>query len=193
MILVNNFALEQFYLYKKQITLKTVYESINEYYKKQNRDDDIQTELEKLSIKNNFDILIKDNNGINLYTTNKNFSTVIGSINDILDKANDGKEIESNDNFKIKQQRDTKNGLSYMMLSGKLENGYFLYIRIPLNSIKDSIGMIKTKRIQHTILCLIPWNITQTVLYQQVTEYQAIGQYRIVIEILIELYPRLYR
>ena len=43
MILVNNFALEQFYLYKKQITLKTVYESINEYYKKQNRDDDIQT------------------------------------------------------------------------------------------------------------------------------------------------------
>ena len=51
--------------------------------------------------------------------------------------------------------------------------------------------MIKTKRIQHTILCLIPWNITQTVLYQQVTEYQAIGQYRIVIEILIELYPRL--
>ena len=62
MILVNNFALEQFYLYKKQITLKTVYESINEYYKKQNRDDDIQTELEKLSIKNNFDILIKDNN-----------------------------------------------------------------------------------------------------------------------------------
>ena len=87
MILVNNFALEQFYLYKKQITLKTVYESINEYYKKQNRDDDIQTELEKLSIKNNFDILIKDNNGINLYTTNKNFSTVIGSINDILDKS----------------------------------------------------------------------------------------------------------
>ena len=76
MILVNNFALEQFYLYKKQITLKTVYESINEYYKKQNRDDDIQTELEKLSIKNNFDILIKDNNGINLYTTNKNFSTL---------------------------------------------------------------------------------------------------------------------
>ena len=57
MILVNNFALEQFYLYKKQSTLKTVYESINDYYKKQERDDDIQTELENLSIKNNFDII----------------------------------------------------------------------------------------------------------------------------------------
>ena len=139
LIVVNNFALEKFYLYKKQNTLKTVYESINNYYKTPGQDNDIQTELEKLSIKNNFDILIKDNNGINLYTTNKNFSTVIGSINDILDRINTsgGKELESNDNYTIKKQRDIKNGLTYMMLSGKMENGYFLYIRIPLNSIQE--------------------------------------------------------
>ena len=170
MILVNNFALEQFYLYKKQITLKTVYESINEYYKKQNRDDDIQTELEKLSIKNNFDILIKDNNGINLYTTNKNFSTVMGSINDILDKANDGKEIESNDNFKIKQQRDTKNGLSYMMLSGKLENGYFLYIRIPLNSIKDSVSISNNFLLMMAGFTVLIASIMVTIVSRKFTE-----------------------
>ena len=170
MILVNNFALEQFYLYKKQITLKTVYESINEYYKKQNRDDDIQTELEKLSIKNNFDILIKDNNGINLYTTNKNFSTVIGSINDILDKANDGQEIESNDNFKIKQQRDTKNGLSYMMLSGKLENGYFLYIRIPLNSIKDSVSISNNFLLMMAGFTILIASIMVTIVSRKFTE-----------------------
>ena len=170
MILVNNFALEQFYLYKKQITLKTVYESINEYYKKQNRDDDIQTELEKLSIKNNFDILIKDNNGINLYTTNKNFSTVIGSINDILDKSNDGKEIESNDNFKIKQQRDTKNGLSYMMLSGKLENGYFLYIRIPLNSIKDSVSISNNFLLMMAGFTILIASIMVTIVSRKFTE-----------------------
>ena len=93
LIIVNNFALEKFYLYKKQNTLKSVYESLNDYYKTPEQNNDIQTELEKLSIKNNFDILIKDNNGINLYTTNKNFSTVIGSINDILDKVKGGKEL----------------------------------------------------------------------------------------------------
>lgn len=170
MILVNNFALEQFYLYKKQITLKTVYESINDYYQKQNRDDDIQTELEKLSIKNNFDILIKDKNGINLYTTNKNFSTVMGSINDILDKVNDGKEIESNDNFKIKQQRDTKNGLSYMMLSGKLENGYFLYIRIPLNSIKDSVSISNNFLLMMAGFTILIASIMVTIISRKFTE-----------------------
>ena len=170
MILVNNFALEQFYLYKKQITLKTVYESINDYYQKQNRDDDIQTELEKLSIKNNFDILIKDKNGINLYTTNKNFSTVMGSINDILDKVNDRKEIESNDNFKIKQQRDTKNGLSYMMLSGKLENGYFLYIRIPLNSIKDSVSISNNFLLMMAGFTILIASIMVTIVSRKFTE-----------------------
>ena len=170
LILVNNFALENFYLYKKQSTLKSVYESINDYYKTLGQDNDIQTELEKLSIKNNFDILIKDNNGINLYTTNKNFSTVIGSINDILDKINDGKEIEKNDNFTIKKQRDSKNGLSYMMLSGKLENGYFLYIRIPLNSIKDSVSISNNFLLMMAGFTILIASIMVTIVSRKFTE-----------------------
>ena len=141
LIIVNNFALENFYLYNKQNTLKAVYETINSYYENPYQNNDIESELEKLSVKNNFDILIKDNNGINVYTTNKNFSSVIGSINDILDNfnKNKGKELESNDKFVIKKQQDLKNGLSYIMLSGKLDNGYYLYIRIPVTSIQDSV------------------------------------------------------
>ena len=74
------------------------------------QDTDIETELEKISVKNNFDILIKDNNGINVYTTNKSFTSVIGTINDIIDKFNEGKELEANENFSIRKQRDFKNG-----------------------------------------------------------------------------------
>ena len=139
LIIVNNFLLENFYLYNIQKTLKAVYETINNYYIDPTKYTNIETELEKMSMKNNFDILIKDNNGINVYTTNKNFTSVIGTINDIIDKFNEGKELETNDKFSIRKQRDIKTGLSYIMLSGKLENGYFLYIRIPLTSIQDSV------------------------------------------------------
>lgn len=170
LIIVNNFALEKFYLYKKQNTLKSVYESLNDYYKTPGKDNDLQTELEKLSIKNNFDILIKDNNGINLYTTNKNFSTVIGSINDILDKVQSGKELESNDNFTIKKQRDSKNGLSYMMLSGKLENGYFLYIRIPLNSIQDSVSISNNFLLMMAGFTILIASIMVTIVSKKFTE-----------------------
>lgn len=139
LIIVNNFLLENFYLYSKQKTLKSVYETINNYYLNPLQDTNIETELEKISVKNNFDILIKDNNGINVYTTNKSFTSVIGTINDIIDKFNEGKELESNDKFSIRKQRDFKNGISYIMLSGKLDNGYSLYIRIPVSSIQDSV------------------------------------------------------
>ncbi len=141
LILVNSFALENFYLYSKQRTLKAVYETINNYYKSSNKENDIETELEKISVRNNFDILIKDNNGINIYTTNRNFSSVIESINDMINKFNisSSKNIETNDKFEIRKQSDLKSGITYVMLTGRLENGYFLYIRIPVNSIQDSV------------------------------------------------------
>ena len=139
LIMVNNFLLENFYLYSKQKTLKSVYETINTYYINPYQYSNIETELEKISVKNNFDILIKDNNGINVYTTNKNFTSVIGTITDIIDRFNEGKELESNNKFSIRKQRDFKNEISYIMLSGKLDNGYYLYIRIPVSSIQDSV------------------------------------------------------
>ena len=141
LIIVNSFALENFYLYSKQKTLKAVYGKINDYYLENIQNTNIETELEKISVRNNFDILIKDNNGINVYTTNKNFSSVMGTINDIIDNFNNGKELEKNERFYIKKQRDNKNGVLYMMLSGKLDNGYFVYIRIPVTFIQDSVNI----------------------------------------------------
>ena len=141
LIIVNNFALENFYLYSKQQTLKSVYETINNYYNNSTEFSNIDDELETISVKNNFEILIKDNQGINVYTTNKNFSTTFGGMNDIIDRLNEnqGKEIETNDNFSIRKQTDDKNGMTYIMLVGNLDNGYYLYMRIPVNSIQDSV------------------------------------------------------
>lgn len=141
LIIVNSFALENFYVYSKQKTLKAVYSKINNYYLEDTQNTNIESELEKISVRNNFDILIKDNNGINVYTTNKNFSSVMGTINDIIDNFNEGKELEKNERFYIKKQRDNKNGVLYMMLSGKLDNGYFVYIRIPVTFIQDSVNI----------------------------------------------------
>lgn len=139
LIIVNNFLLGNFYLYNKKKTLKSVYKTINSYYANPLQNANVEVELEKMSVKNNFDILIKDNKGINLYTTNKNFTSVIGTINDIIDKFDEGKELESNDKFSIRRQRDSKNGISYIMLSGRLDNGYYLYIRIPISAIQESV------------------------------------------------------
>ena len=149
LIILDSFALEKFYLYSKQNTLKDVYGELNEYYNGLNHELDLESELEKIAIKNNFDILIKDEDNINIYSSNKNFYSIIGGIASTTDTFNDDKVLESTDDFTIVKQKDFRNGLTYIMLSGRFDNGYYLYIRLPITSIQDSV------RISNNFLLLI--------------------------------------
>ena len=130
LILVNNFVFGQFYLYSKTKDLKEVYEVINEYYNEP-IDIDINSELEKLAIKNNFDILIKDDDNINVFTSNKNFLSTFGEMNAMSNAINAGELIEENNKFIIRTLKERQTGISYILLSAKLDNDYLLYIRIP--------------------------------------------------------------
>ena len=65
LILVNNFVFGQFYLYSKTRGLKEVYGIINDYYNSDEQGN-IGPQLEKIAIKNNFDILIKNNQNVNV-------------------------------------------------------------------------------------------------------------------------------
>ena len=149
LIVLNNFALEKFYLYSKTKTLKNVFDNLNSYYNGENHEIDIEKELEEIAIKNNFDILIKDKDNINIYSTNKNFYSVLRESSSKEEKSNKEKVLENNEKYKVIKQKDLKNGLNYVMLLGKLDNGYYLFVRVPITSIQDSV------RISNKFLILI--------------------------------------
>lgn len=141
LILVNNLVFSQFYLYSKTKALKAVYEIVNNYYKDENNNIDLESQLEKIAIKNNFDILIKNNQNVNVYTSNKDFFSTLGQMNEMTSRIyeNNGKEIEKSNSFSIKKIKDIKNGVTYVLLSAVLDNNYLLYIRIPITSIEESV------------------------------------------------------
>lgn len=140
LILVNNFVFGQFYLYSKTKALKSVYHIINNYYIDEN-EVNMETKLEMIAIKNNFDILIKNEQNVNVYTSNKDFLSTLGQMNEMTSRFNEnnGKEIEKNNKFLIKKLQDNRNGLTYILLSATLDNGYLLFVRIPINSIEESV------------------------------------------------------
>ena len=140
LILVNNFIFGQFYIYSKTKALKSVYETVNNYYSN-SQDGDLETILEKIAIQNNFDILIRNNENVNIYTSNKDFYSTFGQMNEMTSRFNIGvgELIEQSDNFVIKKIKDSKNGITYILLSSTLDNGYLLYIRIPISSIQESV------------------------------------------------------
>ena len=140
LILVNNFVFGQFYIYSKTKALVSVYDLVNGYYNGE-VEGDIRSELEKMAIQNNFDILIKDDQNVNVYTSNKDFFSTFSQMSEMTNnfEANFGEIIEKNKDYVIKKMKDSKNGITYIVLSSMLDNDYFLYVRIPITSIQESV------------------------------------------------------
>ena len=145
LILLNNIILEMYYLYTKQQDLTEVYNTINNYYNSKYNSEQLEVRLEKLAIYNNFDILIKNDENITLYSSNRDFlSNLIIDVSKYKNKYDEKKTTEKNiiyknDKINIKKLVDKNNGLNFILLSGTLDNGYFLYIRMPVESIKESV------------------------------------------------------
>ncbi len=140
LILVNNFVFGKFYLYSKRQVLKSVYTTVNDYYNNC-EEGDLSSELEQIAIKNNFDILIRNNQNINVFTSSKDFFSTLGQMNEMTSKLHteSSEVIEKSNNYRIIKIKDTQNGVTYVLLSAKLDNNYLLYIRIPINSIQESV------------------------------------------------------
>ena len=137
LIIVNSIVLESYYMYSKQSELMSAYRAINAYYNGTSTSQNIEIELEKLALSNNFDILIKTENSIT--ASSRDF---ISSLTDEFDgtKADDNL-LYNNENVKIKKTFDKKTELSFILLSANLDNGYQLYIRVATISIQESVDI----------------------------------------------------
>lgn len=152
LIILNSFILEKFYLYSKENSLKQVLKNINEFYTLNYSQNELDTELERIAISNNFDILIKNNYGINIYTSNKDFYSLIGGVTLNINNQNI-KILESKDNYTISEMKDGRTNITYVVLVAKLDNDYKLFIRMPITSIEESVQI--SNRFLYTIAIFI--------------------------------------
>ena len=108
LIILNNVVLGTFFLYSKTKTLKSVYELTNNYYNNVDSNINIETELEKIAIKNNFDILIRDNQNVNIYTSSKDFFSTLGQMNAMTNilTLNSGEILEQEDEYTIRKIKE---------------------------------------------------------------------------------------
>lgn len=114
LILTNNVVLESFYLYSKEKNLISVYQKINNYYKNEDSSVNIELELEKAAINNNFDILIKTDKNISVYSSNRDFITSINNIKSITNIENSDRDIVyKDDKFTIRKVEDSRKWINF--------------------------------------------------------------------------------
>ena len=142
LLIINSSVLESFYYYSKKNASLEAFEFINQTIDNTQMSD-FSLELEKLSLTNNFDIIIK-NGEQEIYATNKDFSGDFGEIPEVkynveynVFKKDD--IMYSNQNVTIRKIQDKKNGINFILLSGTLQNGAEIFIRMPITLIKESV------------------------------------------------------
>ena len=109
LIVINNVVLETFYIYSKTKNIVEAYEKINYMYNQIENGVtgiDVETELNKIAVKNEFDIVVENEQYITLYTTDSNFNSLLEKINIYAQsnkKLTNNQIIYSKDNIKIEE------------------------------------------------------------------------------------------
>ena len=134
LIIVNSFILESFYLYSKINTLEGVYKQINTDTSKIYNILEFEEELEKISINNDFDILIKTGENLTIYSTNKDYMGVLREFGKLAPFNNKDFYVEENEHYTIKSVQDTATGINYILLPLP----QFPYVHQPCSALLNS-------------------------------------------------------
>ncbi len=142
LVIINRSVLESFYYYSKKNASLETFDYINETIENRHNEDFL-LELEKLSLTNNFDIIIKKSQQ-EIYATNKDFSGDFGEIPEVkysveYNVFRQDDIMYSNEKVTIRKIQDKKNGINFILLSGTLNNGAEILIRMPITLIKESV------------------------------------------------------
>lgn len=166
LIFVNSFIVESYYLsYKKEMLLSS-YEKINKYLYSNMSTSDIELEIEKIAINNNFNILITNNNVVKLYNSNRDFKQYMLN----LEKVDKNAILYNEENAVIVESKDYSSGIIFFMLIGKLDNGYSIYMRMPLSSIKDSVKISNNFLYSIGIITIIASGIAMLIISKRFTK-----------------------
>ncbi len=136
LMLANTFMIESYYVYTKKDKLLQAYHTIDKYMSSTYIvHSDIELELEKIAINNNFNIIITNENNVSIYASNKDYKQYMVG----LEKIEKSKILYHNNNTYILELKDLKNDITFLMLVGKLSNGDSAYIRMPISSITENV------------------------------------------------------
>lgn len=146
MWLLNNTLLEKYYLFNKKDSLTENYRTINNIYK--GNADDIQLELEKIDNTGTIQIIILDKEFRLKYSTRPRFRAFgpRQRDNELLNlpdqifasefnKIMDGKVI-------IQEIKDKRLNTNFIYLLSKLNNGDFIFMNTPYAAIKESVYVV---------------------------------------------------
>lgn len=148
-LLFNSTLLEGFYLKKKEKSIVDFYNGINELYISGDESlQQISFQIEKLETDRSIDLVIKNRDGSTIYVTSKDYSIDYGNNKKIswtnrpdLSRNNIENALTEDRPYAVLRYHDVFLNSDFYVLIGKLNDDSFIYLRSPLEFVKESISI----------------------------------------------------
>lgn len=150
-LFLNTAVLENYYLNFKEESLAKTYNSIKKIYKSYDESSYL-FELEKIETNQNMDIVIKDYEKLTIYSTNNDFSNnmfIVQNYSNFINTDYIQNRLSGDTTYFTEVIRDNRIRSDFVTLFGELENDNLVFIRTPIESIKESVSV--TNRFLTTI------------------------------------------
>ncbi|MDY3919708.1 MAG: HAMP domain-containing sensor histidine kinase [Candidatus Limivivens sp.] len=140
--LMNNFFLEDFYIYKQKAVLKSAYEFLNQYQdvRSYNEEEFLDQVIEKCT-ENNIRVAILDRNLLRVYPADTYSFGIAATLEGYSLKLDSSRKdvLEVGNDYIIQKTQDQHMERDYMEIYGTLDNGCLFLLRMPLESIRTSV------------------------------------------------------
>lgn len=136
----NTAILEKYYQYYKEESLAKTYYSIKKLY--YSKDYPNSLELEKLETNQNIDIVIKDDEKLTVYSTSKDFSNNMFFVTEYTGFINSDyilNRLSGDTEYFTEIIQDNRIHSDFVTLFGELDNNSIVFIRTPIESIRESV------------------------------------------------------
>ena len=141
LVLINNVILEKYYLYNKTRTMKQAYKQINTMYNNNVPTDIIEDNINKLSIKNNLDVLVKSGDEVIMLTTDNyrvDYRKEVEFIENMKENNEKIKQLYKENNLDVELFKASNADVNYIIVFAQLDNGYQLQMKTPTADLQES-------------------------------------------------------
>ena len=170
LVAINSIVLESFYTIMKINNVRNEFDKINGI--RDFSDQIVQRQLRKDSESYGFEILIQTSENFLVFSSNDEFTNTINKNEDLPSNFNlKNKErkiiIYTEENMVI--ERLAIGGLNSILLSGELDNGYKIYIQLPVEAIEESVRISNNLLIMMGIIAIIIAGIAASIVSKRFT------------------------
>lgn len=134
-------GLEPYYVREKEENFKELYKEIESLAEGEELTEDEVSQINRTAERYNFYYIVWDFSNENGFSNLHDSQMLLVQLGGVLFNKIDSRVMERNDNYQVVEFRDNTQQVDYLALWGTVGNSYNIFIRSPLESIQETMGL----------------------------------------------------